>query len=944
MMLKLFLKRGKGSISVFVTVIMVPVIFFIGFLVDLTRIKFCGNQAVMAADNYGEAILTDYDNLLKELYGLFALTQNEEGKEALDRLDSYVKEYYMTSFQPNENRISFGHLQDFTGTRPYEGWMPYQNAVVAFEAAPVEGATLNDPKIFNTQIGDFMKFRIIQTVGDDMEGIVQAIESVQDMESNIEAVEKRDEITDKAAKVLEAAQDYYVQLEALWQYPDYIQTINSTYAAGMQSVEKLLKEKYSYYKAYMDEDSEAIEAALEHRKEIEEAEESEGNPESEDGSGTEGQPGTGAESEGEAPAVEPLTEEEERLCKIDDEYEEHLDHSPDSLQAAFDLAESALTTQIERKDVLTTSYGSGAVVADHNGNKDVTVNFDNFDQKAADLKSAAATLANRLEDLEELRGQLDDILQDENVTKELKEGIEAEMAELDKLFGGGNGYYSADSYKELADHIVSYSGQNSAYKLQAEKMRQSIEDRGEECIDSYPELSKLPDYEEALDFQQLVYFGTGYVTIHDSLQDCFGNASADSKKKEAEKKQDDAADLLGDVGDALDQEGEIAGGRDIPSGGDFAGMGDSGAAGGFDITGMIGSASKSFGSNTLADTGNRLLTKLYLVQYDFGMFTSRVTNIEDTDAAMKGLEAVAEENPGAAMKGLEAVAEENPGGASMEGSEAVTEDPLGAGAAGESETVQLSLTGYPMAPNINYLYQSEIEYLLGGHNSSKENLNEARNKILAFRVVMNYASTYTVKPINSAIESVSSAFAAVPTVGPILKIAVAAALRLAVAGIETYGDWVLLTKGEAVCVLKKEPGDLSVTALPGEFAEGLNSLLGNIDTEGSKSGQFELDYEQYCMIMMLFLTRSEDLSQRSADLITLNVNTVKQQTGSDGELSSLEFKMEDTVTAVDVTCAVQLDMVVMPKGFAKSTVDDGTYAAIEAFEDNTYKFTVTRGY
>lgn len=904
MMLKLFLKRGKGSISVFVTVIMVPVIFFIGFLVDLTRIKFCGNQAVMAADNYGEAILTDYDNLLKELYGLFALTQNEEGKEALDRLDSYVKEYYMTSFQPNENRISFGHLQDFTGTRPYEGWMPYQNAVVAFEAAPVEGATLNDPKIFNTQIGDFMKFRIIQTVGDDMEGIIQAIESVQDMESNIEAVEKRDEITDKAAKVLEAAQDYYVQLEALWQYPDYIQTINSTYAAGMQSIEKLLKEKYSYYKAYMDEDSEAIEAALEHRKEIEEAEESEGNPESGDGSGTEGQPGTGAESEGEAPAVEPLTEEEERLCKIDDEYEEHLDHSPDSLQAAFDLAESALTTQIERKDVLTTSYGSGAVVADHNGNKDVTVNFDNFDQKAADLKSAAVTLANRLEDLEELRGQLDDILQDENVTKELKEGIEAEMAELDKLFGGGNGYYSADSYKELADHIVSYSGQNSAYKLQAEKMRQSIEDRGEECIDSYPELSKLPDYEEALDFQQLVYFGTGYVTIHDSLQDCFGNASADSKKKEAEKKQDDAADLLGDVGDALDQEGEIAGGRDIPSGGDFAGMGDSGSAGGFDITGMIGSASKSFGSNTLADTGNRLLTKLYLVQYDFGMFTSRVTNIKDTETST-------EENPGAA---------------------------------GENETVQLSLTGYPMAPNINYLYQSEIEYLLGGHNSSKENLNEARNKILAFRVVMNYASTYTVKPINSAIESVSSAFAAVPTVGPILKIAVAAALRLAVAGIETYGDWVLLTKGEAVCVLKKEPGDLSVTALPGEFAEGLNSLLGNIDTKGSKSGQFELDYEQYCMIMMLFLTRSEDLSQRSADLITLNVNTVKQQTGSDGELSSLEFKMEDTVTAVDVTCAVQLDMVVMPKGFAKSTVDDGTYAAIEAFEDNTYKFTVTRGY
>ena len=915
MMLKLFLKRGKGSISVFVTVIMVPVIFFIGFLVDLTRIKFCGNQAVMAADNYGEAILTDYDNLLKELYGLFALTQNKEGKEALDRLDGYVKEYYMTSFQPNENRISFGHLQDFTETSPYGGWMPYQNAVVTFEATPVEGATLDDPKVFNTQIGDFMKFRIIQTVGDDMDGIVKAIESVQNMDSNIEAVEKRDEITDKAAKVLEAAQDYYVQLEALWQYPDYIQAINSTYAAGIQSIEKLLTEKYSYYKAYMDEDSEAIEAALEHRKEIEEAEEAEesgensepeGEPETE-GAGTEGQPEAGEGSEGESQTVEPLTEEEERLCKIDDEYGEHLNHSPESLEAAFDLAEGALTAQIERQDELGTVYGGGGIaVADHKGNKEVTVNFDNFDQKAADLQDAAVTLANKLEDLEELRGQLDDILQDEHVTKELKEGIEAEMAELDKLFGGGGNYYSAENYKELAAHIASYSGQNSSYKTQAGQMRQSIVDRGEECIDSYPEQSELPEYEAALDYGLLVYFGSGFVTIHDSLQECFGNASADNMKKEAEKKQDDADSLLGDVGDALDQEAESAGGRDIPSGGDFAGMGDSGAAGGFDITSMIGSASKSFGSNTLADTGNRLLTKLYLVQYDFGMFTSRVTNIEDMGALAGG------DNDG--------------------------------GAAGEGGDVQASLTGYPMAPNINYLYQSEIEYLLGGHNSSKENLNEARNKILAFRAVMNYASTYTVGPVNDSIQAISNAFAAVPTVGPLLKIAVAAALRLAVAGIETYGDWVLLAKGEAVCVLKKEVGDLSVTALSGKFAEGLNSLLGNIDTNGSKSGQFELDYEQYCMIMMLFLTRSEDLSQRSADLISLNVNAVKQQTGSDGILDSLEFKMEDTVTAVDVTCAVQLDMVVMPKGFARSTVDAGTYTAIEEFEDNTYKFTVTRGY
>lgn len=888
MMLKLFLKRGKGSISVFVTVIMVPVIFFIGFLVDLTRIKFCGNQAVMAADNYGEAILTDYDNLLKELYGLFALTQNKEGKEALDCLDAYVKEYYLTSFQPNENRISFAHLKEYTGTKPYEGWMPYQNAKVTFEAAPAEGATLADPRVFNTQIGDFMKFRIVQTVGDNMEGIVKAIESVQNMDSNIKAVEKRDEITKKVDKALEAAQDYYVQLEALWQYPDYIREIDRAYRGGTQSVEETLQSKYAFYKAYMDEDPQAIEDALEHRKEIEEAEKEKEN------AGAERQPEAGEQAEGETrEEADELSEEEERLCEIDDDYAQQLGHSPRQLQDAFAAAEARLTERIEWEEELRTVYGSGGcVVMDSDGNKEVTVHFDNFDQKASALQSAAAKLADRLEDLEELRAQLNSILQDEHITAELKEGIETEMAELDKLFGGGSGCYTAESYKELAAHLSSYSGQNSAYIQQAREMLESIQERGRECIDSHPELSGLPDYAETLEYEKLdTFYGSGFVAIHDALQECFGRDSSDSAKKEAQKKQDDADSLLGDVGDALEEEAAGAGGRDIPSGGDFAGMGDAGAAGGFDITSMMGSAAKSFGSNTLADTGNRLLTKLYLVQYDFGMFTSRVTNIEES-----------------------------------------------------GEDVQASLTGYPMAPNINYLYQSEIEYLLGGHNSSKENLNEARNKILAFRAVMNYAATYTVQPVNNAIEGISSAFAAVPAVGPLLKIAVAAALRLAVAGVETYGDWVLLMKGEAVCVLKTKVGDLSVTALPGKFAGGLSSLLGKIDTSEGKSNKFELDYEQYCLIMMLFLTNSEVLSERSADLITLNVNTVSQHTGSGGTLNKLDFKMENTITAVDVTCAVQLDMVVMPKGFAKSTVSADTYAAIEEFENYTYKFTVTRGY
>ena len=101
-------KTVKGSITVLVTLILVPTIFFTGFMVDLARIKLYGNQAVMTADNYGETVLTQYDNLLKELYGLFAVTQDDKALNNLDKLQGYVS----SSFDPAQNNICLLYTSD----------------------------------------------------------------------------------------------------------------------------------------------------------------------------------------------------------------------------------------------------------------------------------------------------------------------------------------------------------------------------------------------------------------------------------------------------------------------------------------------------------------------------------------------------------------------------------------------------------------------------------------------------------------------------------------------------------------------------------------------------------------------------------------------------------------------------------------------------------------
>lgn len=171
-------KTVKGSITVLVTLILVPTIFFTGFMVDLARIKLYGNQAVMTADNYGETVLTQYDNLLKELYGLFAVTQDEKALDNLDKLQGYVS----SSFDPAQNNISWEHfeeVQDYLGMNTLDGFMPYQDADITLEKEFIPESHLSNHAVLDTQIGDFMRFRIAQNLLDDGSDLMDQISEIK---------------------------------------------------------------------------------------------------------------------------------------------------------------------------------------------------------------------------------------------------------------------------------------------------------------------------------------------------------------------------------------------------------------------------------------------------------------------------------------------------------------------------------------------------------------------------------------------------------------------------------------------------------------------------------------------------------------------------------------------------------------------------------------------
>ena len=142
------LKNSKGSITIFSTLVLIPVVFFMGFFADLVRIKSYTNMAIMAADSYGEAYLAQYDNILKDAYGLFAITQESDGIAEAE----FYKEAIKWDFDPSGekitgvNRIIELLKEAITGEGRYpEGTlMPMRSVNADLECKPIDYANLTN--------------------------------------------------------------------------------------------------------------------------------------------------------------------------------------------------------------------------------------------------------------------------------------------------------------------------------------------------------------------------------------------------------------------------------------------------------------------------------------------------------------------------------------------------------------------------------------------------------------------------------------------------------------------------------------------------------------------------------------------------------------------------------------------------------------------------------
>ena len=191
-----FFYKNNGYVSIFLVIIMVPIIAISAVFVDISRVRMAKGLVDSSADLALNSMLTQYDTELSDYYGMMASCQSmEEFYEVAERYFAFcmvsqgvsITDAQQWAEKLNLTMQSSSSINDLM-----------QISVVKDETAqegermitPIDGGNLSNPAMMKEQIVEFMKYRApIELLGElrGNSGFVNKLESVQEQIENLPA-------------------------------------------------------------------------------------------------------------------------------------------------------------------------------------------------------------------------------------------------------------------------------------------------------------------------------------------------------------------------------------------------------------------------------------------------------------------------------------------------------------------------------------------------------------------------------------------------------------------------------------------------------------------------------------------------------------------------------------------------------------------------------------
>lgn len=206
--------RARGAISIFLIIILLSNYALIGVLVDSARHRMARANAEMALDTAASSVLSYYNQMLYDLYGLFA-TDSLSNEQIQKLLTDYTsKTLGITEIEPGEatkltqavvNAIPFFEKNTIDGT-PFDGYN-YQIDISVDDTLP----SLANTEMVEEQIIDHMKYKAPMTIVGEGTDFISKLQTILQIGDRIKQTIKKVSETNDTKKNLAEESDSIIK-------------------------------------------------------------------------------------------------------------------------------------------------------------------------------------------------------------------------------------------------------------------------------------------------------------------------------------------------------------------------------------------------------------------------------------------------------------------------------------------------------------------------------------------------------------------------------------------------------------------------------------------------------------------------------------------------------------------------------------------------------------
>ncbi len=202
-----FKKRTKGVITVFLLITFSVSFVFAGLLVDGGRVKLAKTLGEASLDNAAVSALSYYDDLLVDLYGMFAMNEADAGTIE-KRMERYFKE--TLALVPGDHtelqNILMNGLRDSGYMNPYDFEVEITSA----------GSSLNlgQTNIVKSQVLDHMRYRAPLQLIDSEYGFLKNVQAILQIKDRLSAAKDKLAVTKQYKSTVQEGSDIIAAINA----------------------------------------------------------------------------------------------------------------------------------------------------------------------------------------------------------------------------------------------------------------------------------------------------------------------------------------------------------------------------------------------------------------------------------------------------------------------------------------------------------------------------------------------------------------------------------------------------------------------------------------------------------------------------------------------------------------------------------------------------------